>query len=185
MSERDERRGRGAPGPVGDGGAPGAGSSALGAAERILALADDAVDAIAARTEQEVRKMAAGVEVAAAEEALRRRVRLERLRGDLAERASALAAAYAEALGLLAQVDGALQSPGEVPLAQRRQDGSADPRIAAIKVTLRERQRIGIASERVPPELTIVPPGGEPYPAAPVDGLSRRPWWRLWERAAA
>jgi hypothetical protein len=67
--------------------------------------------------------------------------------------------------------------------------------VAAIKMTLRERQRISVAYEEPSGTVVDVPAqagGGaapQPIPMPPPASLAaaqpRRRWWRLWHREAA
>jgi hypothetical protein len=140
------------------------------AVERILASTDAAIAAIRSRTELQVRQIAADLEVRAAEEALERRARLEQLHRELAERASALAAAY-EALG-----------------AQLRALDSARPGIApswptTIRMTLRERRRVALSYDGEATAPTVLHSvRQQPVPDAHPP---RRRRWLPWHREAA
>ena len=121
------------------------------AVAEILACADIAVNSIARQAEQEVAAMYAASAVE--QEALQRQARLEALRTDLNDRAAALAEAYRAIYEELEAVEGMLATIaqgtayGAVP---RREP--VDPRVAAIKMTLRERQRIVIPEDPAPAE---------------------------------
>jgi hypothetical protein len=179
-------------------------SGSTGAAvERILSGAEEAVEAIADRTHQQVRELAAGVELKTAEEVHARRLRLEGVRAELAVRAADLATAYGATIVQMAEIDAALAAPvGAPPRAVPDGAAGVDPRVAAIRMTLRERRRIGIAVEpgqpdpaavAAPPVAVSVPPPAPPPVAPPaaepeqptVVEFPRRRWWRLWDRAAA
>ena len=58
-----------------------------------------------------------------------------------------------------------------------------DPRVDAIKMTLRERQRISIAYEEPVAPVYAMPPPPPPTPIGEQPG--RRRWWRPWQREAA
>jgi hypothetical protein len=149
------------------------------AVERILAAAEAAVEAVGRRSEQELRRIDAELDARAAEEAEERRLRLERLRAELGERARALAGAYAAILGQLAGIEAALA--GE-PLGPDGQASRAEAgRVAAIKMTLRERQRIDLTGE-LPTQLhEAVPIPRQPQPQQRI----RRRRWLPWQREAA
>jgi hypothetical protein len=170
-----------------------------GAVAEILACADIAAGAIARQAEAQVREMTARAESRPAEEAARRRARLEQVRGELAERAAALAFSYGSIVEELGVID--------------RMLAEDDPRLAAIKMTLRERRRIHVPTgeAQVPAapwadpdaepssaqEATqeIWPPARAPAPVAPTataevpqdvpPGVQApRRAWRFWRRAA-
>lgn len=157
--------------------------SAAGAVDRILSHTESAVASIVRRTEHQVREMAAEVDARSADQAAARCEQLARLRAELIERGSALAIHYEEildqldavelALGALAGERGVCTEPG-------------DQRIAAIKMTLRERQRISFAFEESPAPIEddIVEATQIPRPT-PVEIRRRRRWWHLWQREAA
>lgn len=152
-------------------------ASSVEAVDRILAYTDTAVASIVRRTEHQVREIAAAADAQSASEALVRREQIAQLRRELTDRASALAVRYE---AILDQLDAA-----EVALATwagpaRPQAGPADPRVDAIKMTLRERQRISVAYEETP-----APPVQAARPVAFGETQSRRRWWRPWQREAA
>lgn len=144
--------------------------SAAEAVAGILACADVAVGAIGRSAEQQVLKMTAEVEARPAEEALRRREQLTQLRGELAERAAALALSYGSILDQLGQIDAMLA--GERPAADA---ADADPRVAAIRMTLRERRRVHAPAEAETAQVGTpaegqaqqTVPAAEPVPAGP------------------
>lgn len=137
--------------------------AATAAVDRILASTESAVSSIVRRTEYEVQGMAAEVDARLAREAIERTERLTRLRHELTERASVLAVHFDAILAQLDAVEAAL-----APSAGRVHQRPVGPSSAAIKMTLRERQRISVAYEE------------------PVSHMeARRRWWQLWSREAA
>lgn len=131
------------------------------AVAQILACADIAVSSIERQAEQRVREIRAGAEVSPEAEALQRQARLETVRTDLTDRAAALADAYRAIHEELEAVDRMLAAIAhgtayEAPGPQ----ATADPRVAAIKMTLRERQRIHIGTEATP----AAPAAAQPAP---------------------
>ncbi len=122
------------------------------AVARILACADMAVSAIERQAEQRVRELRD--ERAPEHEALQRQARLELLRTDLTDRAVALADSWRAINEELEAVDRMLAAIGHGSAHEASPAAdpppAADPRVAAIKMTLRERQRIQIGPEAAP-----------------------------------
>jgi hypothetical protein len=117
--------------------------SAAAAVAKIMACADIAVDSIGRQAEAEVAEIWAEAEARPAREALERRERLAILRAELAEQAAALALSYASILEQIGDVDRMLH--GQAPPAAAEPEHElreADPRVAAIRMTLRERTRV-------------------------------------------
>jgi hypothetical protein len=180
-------------------GAPPLAPTTAEAVDRILSYTDSAVSSIVRRTEHQVREIAAEVDARATVEAARHGARLANLRRELTDRATALAMHYEEILDQLDAVEAALEAFGGE--RQERAEGvprdGGDARVSAIKMTLRERQRISVAYEEptggiveVPqPAPTTVAATSQPVPVAPPDPpvelQPRRRWWRLWHRKAA
>lgn len=162
-------------------------SSTAEAIERILARTESAAAAIRGRAEQQARQMAADLELRAVEEAIERRTRLEQLHSELASRAAALGVAY-EAIGeQLTAVEAALSGwVAGSGFAAQAEAGQA--RVAAIRMTLRERRRIDVPYDGAPPSG---PGGAQPPPpfagAVPLETHAprRRRWWTPWQREAA
>lgn len=145
------------------------------AVDRILASAEAAIAAIRGRTEQQLRGIAADLEARAAEEAAERRARLERLRAELGERAATLAGAYRAINEQLAAVEAALALGGAGAGGARR-SGPVPPGATAVKVTLRERQRIELAGDAASQIA---------QPTAIREQRARRRRWLPWQREAA
>ncbi len=145
-------------------------ASAAEAVAEILACADMAVAAIGRQAEARVREINARAEAGPAEEAGARRAHLELLRGELAERAAALALSYGSILEELGAIDRMLGGES----AAGAEAGDPDPRVAAIKMTLRERRRVHAPAEQAP-----VPgaPWVEPPTGADADRESTRELW--------
>jgi alanyl-tRNA synthetase len=175
--------------------APPLAPSTADAVDRILAYTESAVASIVRRTEHQVREIAAEVDARATRDATERSSQLGQLRRELTERASALAVHYEDILNQLDAVEAALAAlGGESGTAKERQSepDQNDARIAAIKMTLRERQRISVAYEASTPAVIEAQPQAQPMqpipmqqPAPMVDSLPRRRWWHLWHREAA
>lgn len=144
------------------------------AVERIIASAEAAAGGIGRRTEAELGRIAAQLDARATIEAAERRLRLERLRVDLAERAEALSGAYAAIVEQLAALEAAL---AEERRGAEEAAGGDSQRLARIRMTLRERQRMELSSE-----LPAQP--APPFPLIPQD-RSRRRRWLPWQREAA
>jgi hypothetical protein len=173
--------------------------SAAAAVARILACADEAVEAIAGSTREQVRQIEAeALDAGPEQEAVRRKAQLAVLRIELARQSAALASAYAESVEELGRVEQALIGLGGDPEATRPVGGE-DPGEAGIRMTLRERTTIepppwadeaGVAEERAPTfAVEAVAPVAEPaWPPASA-GLDEKPErkrsWRLWQRDAA
>ena len=170
------------------------------AVDRILAYTESAVASIVRRTEHQVREIAADVDARATRDAAERSAQLAQLRRDLTERATALAVHYEYILDQLDAVEAALAALGGEQKTAREQQPEPDQndaRIAAIKMTLRERQRISFAYETSTPAVIEAQPQAvaavapQPIPMPPpapmpmVDSLPRRRWWHLWHREAA
>jgi hypothetical protein len=146
------------------------------AVDRILASAESAIAAIRGRTEQQLRGIAADLEARAAEEAAQRRARLERLRAELGERAATLAGAYRAINEQLAAVEAALAMGGAGAGGETRRSEPVPPGATAVKVTLRERQRIELAGDAA--SQIAQPPT--------IRGQrARRRRWLPWQREAA
>jgi hypothetical protein len=159
-------------------------SSAVPAAEavdRILASTESAVASIVRRTEHEVRGMAADLDARIARDAIERTARLVQLRRELTERASALAVHFEAILDQLDAVETALAAGSG---AARAAAEPGDSRLMAIKMTLRERQRISVAYEQ-PEQPAEVPDLTPPAPMPMAVPESRRRWWRGRRREAA
>jgi hypothetical protein len=167
------------------------------AVDRILAYTESAVASIVRRTEHQVREIAAEVDAQAARDATERCAQLAQMRHELTERATSLAVHYEDILNQLDAVEAALAAMGGETKDESRPPGpdQGDERIRAIKMTLRERQRISVAYE-VPPGGTIdaspQPVAATPVATAPVaapipfaGSQPRRRWWHLWHREAA
>jgi len=148
------------------------------AVERILTSAQLAVEAIGRRSEQQLRCIAAELQARVAEEAEERRLRLERLRADLTQRAEALAGAYAAIVEQLAAIEAALA--GGRPTAGDQALRAEQGRLAAIKVTLRERQRMDLIGD-LPAEFGELPL----IPQLPEQQRARWRRWLPWQREAA
>jgi hypothetical protein len=149
---------------------PSLAGSTTEAVERVLACTQTAVDAIKDRTEQQVRQIATDLELRAMEEAVERRMRLEQLRHELADRASALLLSYEAINQRLGEIDAVLAGWTE-QVGSRGQVGPGQPSAALGRVTLRERQRISV-----------------PYDKALVAFHAQRPSrrrWLPWRREAA
>ncbi len=153
--------------------------AATAAVDRILASTESAVSSIVRRTEHEVRGMAAEVDARIAREAIERTARLTRLRHELTERAAELAVHFDAILAQIDAVDAAL-----APSAGHGHQGRVDRQTAAVRMTLRERQRISVAYDQPVPTVDVVTPA--PAPIAPIStSESRRRWWQLRSREAA
>jgi hypothetical protein len=176
-------------------------ASAAAAVDRILACADEAVEAIAASTQIEVRRIEAEAEAAVKpqQEAVRRKAQLAVLRIELARQSAKLASAYAESVEELGRVEQALISLGGDPDETRPLVGE-EPGDAGIRMTLRERTTIeappwaaGDDSSGSEPAPTfsveavapVTEPAMAPVPAALDERPARRRSWRLWQRDAA
>jgi len=165
---------------------PNVAGSTAEAVERILASTEAAVAAVRGRAERQVRMLASDVEARAAEEAMERRRHLEQLRQDLARRAASLSVAYQAINEQLAAVDTVLgRWSGSASFGAPPQDEHASASVEAIKMTLRERQRI-----TVPYQETVTPATEEDAQltsrfAAVGVSQPRRRWWRPWQREAA
>ncbi len=158
------------------------------AVARILACADVAVDTIARSAQRQVSEIEAGVEARAAQETVERQARLERLRHELGERAAELATAYAGITAELGEVDRALAALGK-PAVPAAANDESDARVAAIKMTLRERRRIQVFADASSADADAGSELAAPPPFAgqeiePPDEEAARLAWRLWERAA-
>jgi hypothetical protein len=117
--------------------------SAAEAVAKIMACADIAVDSIGRQAEREVGEIWAEAEARPAREAMERRERLALLRAELAEQAAALALSYASILEQIGDVDRMLLGQqAEVGTEPGQELREADPRVAAIRMTLRERTRV-------------------------------------------
>lgn len=152
--------------------------------DRILSSTESAVAAIVRRTEQEVRGMAAEFDARMTRDALERTARLTQLRRELTDQASALAVHFEEILNQLEAVEAALGMRAGGGSTGHAPPDSRDPQVAAIKMTLRERQRISLAYDlpgQPPVEAAAPPSPGE----APVVAYPRRRWWQVWSREAA
>lgn len=153
------------------------------AVDRILSYTDTAIASIVRRTEHQVREIAAQADARSAGEAMQRRAELTELRRELTERASALAIQYEAILDQLETAEAALgvwagqeAPPGAEPL---------DPRVDAIKMTLRERQRISFAyEESLPPPAPVYQMPTQPAVAVGEAQAPRR-WWHRRHREAA
>lgn len=150
------------------------------AVARIVDYAEEAVDAIAAHAERQIAELAGEVESRSVDAGHWRRQRLFAVRQELAERARALATAQAEVATLLEALDGQLAASADPRRVPAPPSEVADPRLEAIRLTLRERQRIEVPA----PEAQAVE-----YQEAVVTELrpadrERRRWWRPWQRAA-
>lgn len=177
--------------------------SAAAAVERILSCTEPAIAAVSRRTEQQVRELALEIEVKARHEALRKRAQLAELRAELTDRAAALADHYEAVIGQLLAVEALLDEEIGVPLEQTERSGER-PR-PAVKMTLRERQRIDIAYDEQGAS-SILPPWAPPGTArlqeaaasaedvstpvsaslpVPLAAQQPRRWWRRWQREAA
>jgi hypothetical protein len=166
------------------------------AVDRILSYTESAVASIVRRTEHQVREIAAEVDARATRDAAERSTQLAQLRRELTDRASALAVHYEDILDQLDAVEAALRAlggePGEAPKRAFSEPG--DARVTAIKMTLRERQRISVAYEEPagvveaaprPVVEAVPPPSPISSPALMTTAQPRRRWWRLWHREAA
>ncbi len=159
-------------------------ASAAEAVDRILASTESAVASIVRRTEHEVRGMAADLDSRIARDAIERTARLVQLRRELTDRASTLAVHFEAILDQLDAVEAALAVNTGGARGVRHGTEPGDTRVAAIKMTLRERQRISVAYEEPVQPVEAVPQ--VPPPAMPVAmPQPRRRWWRLWLREAA
>jgi hypothetical protein len=166
--------------------APAVAPSTADAVDRILSYTESAVASIVRRTEHQVREIAAEVDARATLDAAERSAQLAELRRELTDRASALAVHYEEILDQIDAVEAAMAAlAGE--RAEQRPTEQGDARVRAIKMTLRERQRISVAYEE--PSAPIVEATVQPIPMQPpippADPEPRRRWWRLWHREAA
>lgn len=161
----------------------------------IVACAEQAIDAIVERAELQITELAAAVEARVMEAGMDRRQRLQQLRHDLAAKASALAVAQAEVGGLLGAIDAQLDAIRVAPAGVERLYATpppelSDPRVAAIKMTLRERQRIHVPAPVAEPQTAFeqvefaIDHGGQ-VAALPAVDYDKRRWWRPWQRAAA
>ncbi len=159
-------------------------ASAAEAVDRILASTESAVASIVRRTEHEVRGMAADLDSRIARDAIERTARLVQLRRDLTDRASTLATHFEAILDQLDAVEAALAVNTGGAQGARHGAEPGDTRVTAIKMTLRERQRISVAYEE--PVRPVEAAHQAPPLAAPVAlPQRRRRWWRLWLREAA
>lgn len=159
-------------------------ASAAEAVDRILASTESAVASIVRRAEHEVRGLAADLDSRIARDAIERTARLVQLRRELTDRASTLAVHFEAILDQLDAVEAALAINAGGARGARPGTEPGDSRLAAIKMTLRERQRISIAYEEPAQPAEAAPQ--TPPPVAPVAmPQRRRRWWRLWLREAA
>lgn len=150
------------------------------AVARIVDYAEEAVDAIATHAERQVAELAGEVESRSIDAGLWRRQRLFAVRQELAERAQALATAQAEVSTLLTALDAQLAATADPQLAPGPPAEVADPRLEAIRMTLRERQRIEVPA----PETHAVEYQEAVVAELRPAGSERRRWWRPWQRAA-
>jgi hypothetical protein len=171
--------------------------STVGAVTRILACAEDAVEAIASSTRDQVRLIEAEAGSTPAQEEIRRKANLAVLRIELARQSARLAAAYAQSVEELGRVVEALAELGEDPDSVRPMHGDENEQ-ATIKMTLRERHTFepppwaeGETAFEEPAStfgVEAIAPIADlpPAPPAGVDEkrVRRRPW-RLWQRHAA
>ncbi|HEY5053473.1 MAG TPA: hypothetical protein VII45_08705 [Solirubrobacterales bacterium] len=167
------------------------------AVDRILSYTESAVASIVRRTEHQIREIAAEVDARATRDATERSAQLSQLRRELTDRATALAVHYEEILNQLDAVEAALAALGGERKggAEQPRPEQGDARVRAIKMTLRERQRISVAYEQ--PAGGVIDASPQPpvdaaprqVPAPPPTPLaapqSRRRWWHLWHREAA
>lgn len=109
--------------------------------ERVLARTEAAIEAIEARTERQVRQVATDLELRTMEEAVERRMRLERVRHELADRATALLSAYEGIYQRLGEIDTVLAGWTD-QAANRGQAWPVPAQAPPGKVALRERRRI-------------------------------------------
>jgi len=149
-------------------------STAAEAVAEILACADVAVGAIGRQAEAQVREMTERAEARPAEEAMRRQVHLEQLRHELAERAAALAFSYNSILEELGAIDRMLA--GEADGLAGQGEVESDPRLASIRMTLRERRRVHPAGEASDMPAA---PWVEPVAEAAGAEQSTQEVWRL------
>jgi hypothetical protein len=169
-----------------------AGSTAE-AVDQILASTEEAVASIRARTEEQVSQIAADLEARGLEEALERRLRLEQVRRELADRASTIATAYEAISQQLWAIDAVLGgfSPGTAaqvlrPVTETQQGMEA-------QLTLRERQRISLPYDQPAspsPDQPVAPiAAGATEQASPPLAIDEqhpaRRWWAPWQREAA
>lgn len=174
--------------------APALAPSTADAVDRILSYTESAVASIVRRTEHQVREIAADVDARATRDATERSGQLAQLRRELTERATALAVHYEDILNQLDAVEAALAALGGEPkrAGRRSEPDPGDDRIRAIKMTLRERQRISVAYEEPaavidasPQPPVAVAPAPVPMPPSFAESQPRRRWWHLWHREAA
>jgi len=167
------------------------------AVDRILSYTESAVASIVRRTDHQIREIAAEVDARASRDATEHSARLAQLRRDLTDRATALAVHYEEILNQLDAVEETLTAIGGERMggAEQPRPEQNDARVRAIKMTLRERQRISVAYEQpadgvigasLQPPVEGVPRSTPMQPPTPLPtSQSRRRWWHLWHREAA
>jgi hypothetical protein len=147
---------------------------------RIMQAAEGEVADVFSRAEEAVTAMAAAAERRVQDQTRERRGELARLRRDLTDSASALAHRFEAMLDLLENAEAELARRAGEPYERRSRP---DDRVEAIRLTVRERQRITIPQEAPPQRPSLVSVGEPPAKQAPE--RRRRRWWRLWTREAA
>ena len=147
-----------------------AGSSAIG---EILSTTEQALDQIAEQTNREADQVYAATELQAAQLAQERIQAIATLRGELMERASALATRFEELLDLIESAERRIA-------VGTAAEGASVPDGAEL-VRLRERQRITYSTDSPQEPRRIV----RPRPQVPAAEPRRGRWWQRWFRDAA
>jgi hypothetical protein len=162
---------------------PDVAAEGMRAVDVILRSTEAEVARIATEAQKEVRRLGEETDAVAVRGAAERREQLARVRADLLDRATLLAAGFEEIFDLLESADAALAA-GAPP--HRGHPVAAAPHGEAaggIRMVLRERRRVTVAHDVEPaPEQSLPSPAPAPPAALP---RRRRRWWRLWQRHAA
>jgi hypothetical protein len=158
-------------------------ASSADSVDRILAYTDTAIASIVRRTEHQVREIAVATDARGRSEAIERHAQLAQLRRELTDRASALAIPYEAILNQLEAAEAALALWAGTGAGAEHGADAFDPRVDAIKMTLRERQRISIAYEEPAPAPVYAMPAPAPIPFR--EEPAPRRWWQRRHREAA
>jgi len=154
--------------------------------ERILLATEERLEAIRADASRAAGELGSDTERRAREMALERRDRVARMRDELTASAAGLAVRFEAMLDMLEAAERELSRQAGEPEPVRDERERHWSR--ALRLTLRERQRVTF-SEDVPPELREdLFPEPQPSPSAdepPPRPKRRRRWWRRWLREAA
>lgn len=166
-------------------GEPDLAAEATRAIDEVLAATETRVVEIGCRAEEDSALIGAELEERARIDSSSRRAEIALLRAALTERASGLALRFEALLDMLEEA--------EKRFAERAGEPSGEPaaeeeeEVAAIKFTLRKRQKITFAKEPTAPGAPgVIDAHTTPQPV--VEGSvapRRRRWWRRWLREAA